>query len=91
MNYLLGFILLSARANAPDIQPASRDSTNFTRPALVEIPNVPGSLTLYNAKGERVAKCERKDEVFGDCEMEPGVSLDDLMNAWVHVYLDAQR
>jgi hypothetical protein len=91
MNYSLGFILLAAIANAADIQPAHLDPMNITRPALVEMPKVPNSLTLYNAKGELVAKCERRDDVFGDCKTEPGVSLDDLMNAWVHAYLDAQR
>ena len=91
MNHLLGFILLAAIPNAPDIQPAHLDSTNNTRPALVEMQNIPKSLTLYNAKGEIVAKCERRDDVFGDCKMEPGVTLDDLMNAWVHAYLDIQK
>jgi hypothetical protein len=91
MNCVLGLILLAARANVHGIQPAHRDSTNITRPALVEMPNVPNSLTLYNAKGEIVAKCERRDDVFRDCKVEPGVSLDDLMNAWVHAYLDAKK
>ena len=91
MNYSLGFILLAAIANAPDIQPAHLASTNITRPALVEMPHVPNRLTLYNTKGEIVARCKRRGDVFGDCKMEPGVSLDDLMNAWVHAYLDVQK
>ena len=91
MTYSFGFILLAAIANAPDIQPTHLDSTRVSRPALVEVAKRPNNLTLYNAKGEIVARCARKDDVFGDCKMEPGVTLDDLMNAWVQAYLDVQK
>jgi len=91
MNYSFGLVLLAAIANAPDIQPTHQDSTSITRPALVQMPKLPNRLTLYNAEGEIMAECERKDDRFGDCKMEPGVSLDDLMNAWVHAYLDVQK
>lgn len=91
MTYSFGFILLAAIANAPAIQPAHFDFTQVSRPALVDVPRGPKNLTLYDSKGEIVAKCGRKDDVFGDCKMEPGVTLDDLMNAWVHAYLDVQK
>jgi hypothetical protein len=29
--------------------------------------------------------------VLQDCKMESGVTLDDLMNAWVHAYLQVQK
>jgi hypothetical protein len=91
MSYLFGLILLASIANAPEIQRVSVDTTRMTRPALVEVPKDPSGLTLYNANGDIVAKCGRKNDVFGDCKMEPGVTLDDLMNAWVHAYLDVQK
>jgi len=91
MPYPFGLILFASIANAPDFQHASMDSTHTTRPALVEVPKGPSGLTLYNAKGDIVAKCERKNDVFGNCKIEPGVTLDDLMNAWVHAYLEVQK
>lgn len=61
------------------------------KPALIDIPKGPNGLTLYNAKGEVVARCGRKDDQFGNCKMEPGYTLDDLMNAWVHAYQDLAK
>lgn len=87
----LGIVLIAAMANVPEIHRDNLDTTHVARPALVEVPKGPNGLTLYNAKGEIVAKCERKDDAFGKCKMEPGVTLDDLMNAWVHAYLDVQK
>lgn len=87
----LGIVLIAMMANAPQVQRANLETTQVTRPALVEVPKSPNGLTLYNAKGEVVAKCERKDDAFGKCKLEPGVTLDDLMNAWVHAYLDVQK
>ena len=37
-----------------------------------------------------VARCQKKDDAFGNCKMEPGFSLDDLMNAWVHAYKEME-
>jgi len=89
MSYWIGLLLLASIANAPETQRTSVDTT--TRLPLVDAPKRPKGLTLYNAKGDIVAKCGRKNDVFGDCKMEPGVTLDDLMNAWVHAYLDVQK
>jgi hypothetical protein len=50
-----------------------------------------GGLTLYNPKGEVIARCDKQDEAFTNCKMEPGVTLDDLMNAWARAYLDVQK
>lgn len=61
------------------------------QPAFKEVPRGPDGLTLYNEKGEVVARCDRTDDKFGNCKMEPGYSLDDLMNAWVHAYQDLQK
>ncbi len=61
------------------------------QPAFQEVPKAPNGLTLYNSKGEVVARCGKKDDAFADCKMEPGVTLDDLMNAWVHAYQDSQK
>lgn len=57
----------------------------------MESPKGPNGLTLYNAKGEIVAKCGKNGDAFVECKMELGVTLDDLMNAWVHAYLDVQK
>ena len=73
------------------ISPAGTTRTAATQPVFVEVPRNPDSLTLYNAKGEIVAKCVKKGDAFGDCELESGVTLDDLMNAWVHAYQDMQK
>lgn len=86
-----GIVLIAAMANVPKVQRANLDTTQVTRPALVEVPKGPNGLTLYNAEGEVVAKCERRGDAFDECKMEPGVTLDDLMNAWVHAYLDVQK
>lgn len=62
-----------------------------TQPVFVDLPKDPGGLTLYNAKGEIVARCEGKDDIFSNCKAEPGVTLDDVMNAWVHAYQDLEK
>jgi hypothetical protein len=51
----------------------------------------PKGLTLYNEKGEVVAQSGNREGSFHDCEMEPGVTLDDLMNAWGHACLEIQK
>ncbi len=91
MNALSAFILLAALSSAPAGDNAKPLSTPVIHPALVETPKGPDSLSLYNAKGEVVARCDKKDEAFGNCKIEPGYNLDDLMNAWVHAYEDLAK
>ena len=66
-------------------------SSSVMHPAFVDAPMDPNGLTLYNEKGEVVARCEKKGDAFHDCKMESGVTLDDLMNACVHAYLEVQK
>lgn len=88
---LISLVLIAAVADVPEMQRVHLESARITSPAVVEVPNRPNGLTLYNASGEVVAKCEVKGDAFGKCRMEPGVTLDDLMNAWVHAYMDVQK
>ena len=88
---LVAFVLLASGANLPAVQNTDAANSSITHPALVDVPKGPNRLTLYDEKGEAVARCEKKDGTFQDCKMEAGVSLDDLMNAWVHAYLQIQK
>lgn len=90
---LPALILLAAVSADVSVQNAKPSMTPVTKPALVEVPKGPNGLTLYNASGEVVARCDKNDseEKFGNCKMEPGYSLDDLMNAWVHAYEDLAK
>jgi len=83
--------LLAVTANGSAFHPPKITHPPATHPALVQPPKRPHSLTLYNAQGERVAQCERKDDVFANCRMEPGMTFDDVMNAWVHALEDMQK
>lgn len=93
MSALSAIILLAAVSAAPSVETTKPYTNPVTKPALVEMPKNPNGLTLYNANGEVVARCDKKDkdEGFGNCKMEPGYSLDDLMNAWVHAYEDLAK
>jgi hypothetical protein len=91
MSALSAFILLAAVSTGTAVENAKTMATPALEPAFKAIPPKPNGLTLYNAKGEAVARCERKDESFGNCKMEPGYTLDDLMNAWVHAYQEMQK
>lgn len=93
MSALSAIILLAAVSAAPSVEYARPYTNPVTKPALVELPKSPNGLTLYDAKGEVVARCEKqeKDDGFGNCKMEPGYTLDDLMNAWVHAYEDLAK
>lgn len=82
--------LLAAGANLPSVQ-AIQPVQAATQPTLVQLPKTPGGLTLYNVKGEVVARCQGGNDVFSNCKMEPGVTFDDVMNAWVHAYQDVQK
>jgi hypothetical protein len=55
------------------------------------VPGNPNGLTLYNEKGEVVARCGKKDDTLHDCKSESGATLDDVMNAWIHAYLEVQK
>jgi hypothetical protein len=92
MNTLFAFVLLASTASGPGPQILQPVSTPVTQPAFLESPKAqPKGLTLYNPKGEIVAKCDKKNDEFANCKLGPGITLDDLMNAWVHAYQDAQK
>ncbi|MGD0732832.1 MAG: hypothetical protein ABR956_16325 [Terracidiphilus sp.] len=60
-------------------------------PAFIQMPKDGGGLTLYNATGGVVARCDRKGDAFANCKLEPSVTLDDLMNAWVRAYQNLDK
>ena len=91
MHILVAICLLAATSNGPSIHNVNLLERPATQPALVEAPRSPDRLTLYNEKGERVAQCDKKDEKFSNCKMEPGMNFDDVMNAWVHAFQDMQE
>jgi hypothetical protein len=88
---LVAFFLLGSTTNLPWAPNTNAANSTITHPAFVDVPKSPNGLTLYNQKGEVVARCGKKDDAFHDCKMESGVTLDDLMNAWVHAYLEVQK
>ena len=88
---LVGFLLFASTTNLSSVQIGNARTSSVTHPVFAEAPKDPNDLTLYNEKGEVVARCEKKDDTFRDCTIESGVTLDDLMNAWVHAYLDVQK
>ncbi len=91
MSTLLSFVVLASLANGSAVETAKAIHPPKAEPVFQAVPKPPEGLTLYNTKGEIVARCGRKDDSFANCKMEPGVSLDDLMNAWVHAYEDLQK
>lgn len=91
MSALSAFILLASVSTGtatgylkPMLSPAGQ-------PHFEDVPKGPNGLSLYDEKGDVVARCDRKDDKFGNCKIEPGYSLDDLMNAWVHAYQAEQK
>jgi len=82
--------LLAATSNGPDVRAIKFAEPPVTRPAIVQAPKGPDSLTLFNANGERVAQCDKKEDKFSNCKVEPGMTFDDVMNAWAHAYQDIQ-
>ena len=88
---LVAFFLLASTTNLPSAQNTKAANSSVTHPVFADPANGPNGLTLYNEKGEVVARCGKKDGTFQDCKMESGVTLDDLMNAWVHAYLQVQK
>jgi len=91
MSTLLAFVVFASLSNGSAFQTAKAVNPPKADPVFLAVPKPPEGLTLYNAKGEIVARCGRKDDSFSNCKMEPGVTLDDLMNAWVHAYQDSQK
>ena len=90
MSTLLAFIILGSLTSGSPAQTAKAVNPK-AEPRFLSVPKAPEGLTLYNTKGEVVARCGRREDSFANCKMEPGVTLDDLMNAWVHAYEDAQK
>jgi hypothetical protein len=90
MSTLLAFIILGSLTSGSPAQTAKAVNPE-AEPRFLSVPKPPEGLTLYNTKGEVVARCGRREDSFANCKMEPGVTLDDLMNAWVHAYEDAQK
>jgi len=82
---------MAAVSGDPSVERVKPPMTPVTKPALVEKPQSPNGLTLYNAGGDVVAKCDMKDDKFGNYKLEPGYNLDDLMNAWVNAYEDLAK
>ena len=90
MHTLVAVCLLAFTANGPSVHTVNFAEPPVTQPALAKIPKGPNGLTLYNSKGERVAECEKRDDAFKNCKIEPGMTFDDVMNAWVHAYQDIE-
>jgi hypothetical protein len=90
MGTLLAFIVLASVTNASPVPPVKAASP-IAQPVFLSVPKPPEGLTLYNPNGEVIARCGKKDDSFANCKMEPGVTLDDLMNAWVHAYQEMQK
>ena len=91
MSTLFAFVVFASLTNGTAVDTAKAVNQPEHPPVFVSVPKPPEGLTLYNANGEVVARCGRKQDSFANCKMEPGVTLDDLMNAWVHAYQDAAK
>jgi hypothetical protein len=91
MSTLFAFVVLASLTNGTAADTASAVNSPKSDPVFLAVPKPPEGLTLYNAKGEVVARCGRREDTFANCKMEPGVTLDDLMNAWVQAYQDLQK
>jgi hypothetical protein len=91
MNSLLAFIVLASIPKGSVVQAPKVVVPSLAQPAIVEASKPPDGLTLYDAKGEVIARCGKKNDSFSNCKMEPGVSLDDLMNAWAHAYQEMEK
>jgi hypothetical protein len=80
----------AAAANLPSLH-VTEPVNAAAQPIFLQMPKGDGGLTLYNPKGDIVARCEKKDDSFANCKMESGFTFDDVMNAWVHAYQDVQK
>jgi hypothetical protein len=90
VHILIAICLLAATSNGPSVHTVNFTQPPATKARIAEIPRRPDELTLYNAKGERVAQCDKKDDSFRNCRIEPGMTFDDVMNAWAHAYEDME-
>jgi len=86
----IAICLLAATSNGPGVHAITFAEPPVTKPAIVETPKSTDSLTLFNANGERVAQCDKKEDKFSNCKVEPGMTFHDVMNAWAHAYQDIQ-
>ena len=59
-----------------------------TPPEFFATPRHPDSLALYDKEGNLVAFCGTNDGALGDCKIEDGFTVNDVMNAWMHAYED---
>ena len=84
MHPLVAICLLAATVNGTTVPPSHVSDPPATQVELKKTERGPNGLKLYNEKGERVAECEKKGDTFTNCKMDSGMTLDDLMNAWVH-------
>ena len=91
MSTLLAFVVFASLTNGSAVETAKAVNLPKTEPVFQAVPKPPEGLTLYNPQGEVIARCGRNNDSFSNCKMEPGVTLDDLMNAWVHAYQDSQK
>ncbi len=91
MSALFALIVLASTTSGSPMQTEKAVIAPAVQPVFLEVPKGPNGLTLYNSKGEVVARCGKKGDDFSDCKMEPGVTLDDLMNAWVNAYQDMKK
>lgn len=90
MHKFVAICLLAATSNGPLVHTVNFAEPPATQPRLVKAPKGPNRLTLYNEKGERVAQCDKSDDSFKNCKIEPGMTFDDVMNAWVHAFQDME-
>ena len=88
---VIASVLLGCMTDLPVVPTTKAVESPTTHPIFVDAPKSENGLTLYNEKGEVVARCRKKNGSLSDCKMEAGVTLDDLMNAWAHAYLDVQK
>lgn len=91
MGALSAFLLMAVVSTGTTGEQVKTFTTSTQKSGIVEAPKDSNGLTLYNAKGEVVARCEKTDDSFSNCKLEPGVTLDDVMNAWVHAYQDLEK
>lgn len=91
MGTLITLVVFASLTSGSAVETAKAVNPPKADPVFLTVPKPPEGLTLYNAKGEVVARCGRKDDSFSNCKMEPDVTLDDLMNAWAHAYQDLQK
>ncbi|HKF47354.1 MAG TPA: hypothetical protein VKB38_08340 [Terracidiphilus sp.] len=90
MSPFSAFVLFASVSAGTSIGYLKPLASPVAAPTFLAVPPSPNGLTLYDEKGDVVARCEKKDDGFGNCKMEPGFTLDDLMNAWVHAYKEMQ-